>query len=38
MNKLPAEMHLIISRELSGGKWNVEEMMRIINREIEVRE
>ena len=38
MNKLPAEMHLIISHELSGGKWNIEQMMRIINREIEARE
>ena len=37
MNKLPTEMHLIISHE-RGGKWNIEEMMRIINREIEARE
>ena len=37
-NKLPAEMRLIISRELGGGKWNVEEMMRLINHEIEARE
>ena len=38
MNKLPGEMPLIISRELGGGKWNVEEMMRLINHEIETRE
>ena len=38
MNELPTKMHLIISCELSGGKWNVEEIMRIINHEIEVRE
>lgn len=38
MNKLPPEMRLIISRELGGGKWNVEEMMRIINREVDARE
>ena len=38
MNKLPGEMPLIISRELGGGKWNVEEMMRLINHEIEARE
>ena len=38
MNKLPTEMRLIISRELGGGKWNVDEMMRLINHEIEARE
>ena len=37
INKLPAEMRLIISRELGGGKWKV-EMMRIINCKIEVIE
>ena len=34
MIKLPTEMHLIISRELDGGKWNVEEIIRIMNCEI----
>ena len=38
MNELPAKMHLIISHELRGGKWNIEEMMRIINHEIEAKE
>ena len=38
MNKLPQEMCLFISYDIGGGKWNVEEMMRIINHEIEVRE
>ena len=37
MNKLPAEMRLIISCELGGGKWNVDEIMRLINHEIEAR-
>ena len=38
MNKLHAEMRLIISHEFVGGKWNVEKMMRLINHEIEARE
>ena len=38
MNKLLTEMHLIISHEPSSGKWNVEEMMGVINHEIEARE
>ena len=38
MNKLPSEMHLIISCELDGGNWNVEEIMRIMNCEIKAIE
>ena len=38
MNKLPIEICVIISCELGGDKWNVEEMMTIINHEIEARE
>ena len=37
MNKLPADIHFI-SCELGGGKWNVEEMLRIFSREKEARE
>lgn len=38
MNKLPAEMRLIMSRKLGTSRWDVEEMMKTINLEVEVRE
>ena len=38
MNKLPAEMRLIMSHKLGTGRWDVEEMMKTINLEVEVRE
>ena len=37
MNKLSADIHLI-SCELGGGKWNVEEMLKIFSHEKEARE
>ena len=35
MNKLPSEIRLIISRELTEEKWDVEKLM---NREVDARE
>ena len=38
MNKLPSEIRLIISRELTEEKWDVEKLMRVIDREVDARE
>ena len=38
MARLPPELRLIVSRELSEDEWNLESMMEIIRREIEARE
>ena len=38
MNKLPSEIRLIISRELTEEKWDVEKLMKIVDREVDARE
>lgn len=38
IGKLPAELRLIISRELNEAEWDLESMMRILEREVEARE
>ena len=38
MSKLPSEIRLIISRELTEEKWDVEKLMKIIDREVDARE
>ena len=38
MNKLPPEIRLLISRELTKEKWDMERVMKIIGREVDARE
>ena len=38
MNKLPQELRLIISREIQHDKWEIEQIMEIIEREVDARE
>lgn len=38
MNKLPSEIRLIISRELTEEKWDSEKLMKIVDREVDARE
>ena len=38
MNKLPPELRLVISREVKDRQWELDELMRIIEGEIEARE
>ena len=38
MSRLPSDLHLIVSRELSKDEWDVEVVMEIFRREIEARE
>ena len=38
MNKLPSEIRLIISRELTEEKWDVEKLMKIVDRDVDARE
>ena len=38
MNKLPPELRLIVSREVKDRQWELDELMRIIEGEIEARE
>ena len=38
MSRLPSELRLIVSRELSEDAWDVEVVMGIVQREIEARE
>ena len=38
MYKLPAEMRLTVSREVTEEMWNMEEVMRVVNHEISTRE
>ena len=38
MNKLPSEIRLIISRELTEEKWDMEKLMKIVDREVDARE
>ena len=38
MNKLPPELKLLISRELTGDEWNIDHLMIIVDREVTARE
>ncbi len=38
VNKLPSEIRLIVSREITAGKWDLDGVMEILEREIEARE
>ena len=38
VNKLPPEIRLIISREMTGDGWNLDKVMKIIEREVDARE
>ena len=38
MNKLPQELRLIVSREVQNEKWELERLMRIVERGINARE
>ena len=38
MNKLPQELRLIVSREVQNEEWELERLMRIVEREIDARE
>ena len=38
INKLPSEIHLIVSREMSAGNWDLDGVMKILEREVEARE
>ena len=38
MDKLPSEIRIIISRELTEEKWSMEDVMRIVSREVTARE
>ena len=37
-NKLPQELRLIISREVKGDDWDLNELVKVIEGEIEARE
>ena len=38
MNKLPQDLRLIVSREVKGDDWDLNELMKIIEGEVEARE
>ena len=38
MNRLPQELHLIVSREVGEAEWLIDEIMRIVERKISARE
>lgn len=38
MSKLHSEIRLVVSRELTGDRWGMEEVMGIVGREINARE
>ena len=38
MNKLPQDLLLIVSREVKGDDWDLNELMKIIEGEVEARE
>ena len=38
MNRLPQEFRLIVSREVGEAEWRIDEIMRIVEREISARE
>jgi len=38
MNRLPKDLHLIISREVGHAEWDVDQLMAIVEHEISARE
>ena len=38
MNKLPHELRLAVSKEITDGEWNLEQVMTIVEKEIDARE
>lgn len=38
VNKLPSELRLIVSREITTGRWDLDGVMKILEREVEARE
>jgi len=38
LSKLPSEFHLIISWEVKEDKWQLDELMRVIDKEVRARE
>ena len=38
MNRLPQELRLIVTREVGEAEWRIDEIMRIVKREINARE
>ena len=38
MNKVPQEVRLIISREVTGGDWELDRLLAIMHQELEARE
>ena len=38
MNRLPQELRLIVSRQVGEAEWQIDEIMRIVEREISARE
>ena len=38
LSKLPPELHLIVSREVTEDRWQLDELMQVIDAEIRARE
>ena len=38
VNKLPPEIRLIVSREMTAGRWDLDGVMKILEREVDARE
>lgn len=38
LNKLPTEIHLIVSRELTEGEWDLNTLLSIFDKELNARE
>ena len=38
MNKLPSEIHLIVSRVMSAENWELDKIMKSLDQEVEARE
>lgn len=38
MNKLPQELRLIVSREIKDQEWQLDTIMRVLEKELEARE
>ena len=38
MNKLPHELHLAVSKEITDGEWNLEQVITIVEKEIDAIE
>lgn len=38
INKLPHEIRLIVSREVAGGEWELDKLMKVVEGEVEARE